>query len=369
MGEAIISRAGSGNDGSGVKWVWKLKTEIVTENKEWTMPSQVRNDEVSVFLFGGGGGTYNEDYTSNGNATGGGGGGWMNNGVFTVASGSQISITVGSAGYNSSGGITSFGSWLSANGGSKGYMNNGGNGGSGGGSATYGAKMVGGIGYQFGGGGGTIRQSTGGEIGLGGNGGKWGGAGGHVGSMVNNSYAYYQNVINNKNYLQSGLGVSGYLDYINASGKNNFVGNIVYPTAGENRSLDDDTLFFNIPVITKNGSAGASVFDTTRLNNRQGFASGGGGGYFCKGGDGSVNSDGGSAHREACAGGGGGGYGCNGYKGRAYYNGNVAFGGGGGGYGPSAYGRGATGTAYDSGNHLSARPGICIIQYYQLTAT
>lgn len=154
-----------------------LKTEIIDTNQIWEVPSGIINNMVYVWIFGGGGssGFYSvgdvmsNDYTS---WSGGGGGGWMNNATLTLTQGTRISIIIGNGAvsptsnfYGDSGGTTSFGTYLSANGGGGGYGGNGGNGGSGGGGVN---RNNGGIGYQFGGGGG-YRVKTGGSFG--GNGG------------------------------------------------------------------------------------------------------------------------------------------------------------------------------------------------------
>lgn len=151
MPEAIISRRGSKGSGGG-----ELRTDLIQTNQTWTVPSGIKGN-LSVRIFGGGGGCC-------------GGGGWMNNGEIALNAGSSVSITIGAGGKNiNSGGTTSFGSYLSANGGGAGNGYRGGNGGSGGG--------WGGTGFQFGGGGGSIYiGST-----SGGNGGMWGGGGGGFG--------------------------------------------------------------------------------------------------------------------------------------------------------------------------------------------
>ena len=167
MGEAIITaRIGD----SVVRAKWKYKTEVITTNTIWEVPSSIDlNKGISVRIFGGGGGAAGQC---------GGGGGWMNNTIFTNLNiEDKIDIKIGAGGLSTkTGGTTSFGNYLSANGGTSeikqsGSQNlcNGGSGGSGGGggyAATSTAQGFGGTGYQFGGGGG------------GGNGGKWGGGGG-----------------------------------------------------------------------------------------------------------------------------------------------------------------------------------------------
>ena len=194
MAEAVISRRGWTAEGKP-----ELRTEVITGSTNWTVPNYKGN--VSVRIFGGG--AFNNN---------GGGSGWMNNAVFNnLVKGQNIVITIGAGGTNSnkSGGTTSFGTYLSANGGS------GTNGGAGGG-------MDGGQGYQFGGAG--SRSGKGGDGGIwggggggarnGGNGGQYGGGGGggirHSGRTV---YSY--NGGNGGTY--GGGGGSGYWTRVEVS--------------------------------------------------------------------------------------------------------------------------------------------------------
>ena len=162
MSEAIISRRGYTAEG---KPEWH--TETITGSTTWTVPKTIKGN-VKVLIFGGGGSgmSRGEDYVA-----GGGGSGWMNNGEFSIAGGTQIPITIGNGGSTgeASGGTTSFGTYLSANGGGGGSGSSmskyGGSGGAGGGGSD-GA----GYGFQFGGGGSSL--------GYGGDGGTWGGGGG-----------------------------------------------------------------------------------------------------------------------------------------------------------------------------------------------
>ena len=146
MSEAIISRRGWGEGGKP-----ELRTEYIESSKAWTVPSSIRGN-VYVRIFGGGGGGVNDRYC-------GAGGGWMNNGEIEVNAGEQIEIHIGSGGaYNSSGrnggsgGTTSFGVYLSANGGQGCHQNpnsryqsmggNGGAGGGGGGGGGVGTSII-----------------------------------------------------------------------------------------------------------------------------------------------------------------------------------------------------------------------------------
>ena len=109
MSEALICRRGSkGEDTSS----YILQTRTISSNTVWEVPKHAGN--VSVRIFGGGGG---------GGGMCGGGGGWMNNGEFELSEGQIIDIAIGVGGSKGtfskpgSGGTTSFGIYLSANGG------------------------------------------------------------------------------------------------------------------------------------------------------------------------------------------------------------------------------------------------------------
>lgn len=171
MSEAIIARGGRKGSGGGSDF-HGLMTEVYTSSTMWLVPSNAVNNEFSVRIFGGGGGGMAQDIQAD--VTAAGGGGWMNNSTLILEPGGLIFIEIGSGGdqltysgmgynnVNTSGGTTSFGIYLSANGGRGGSPIGGGSGGSGGGGWNSG-----GTGYQFGGGGS--------EYGVGGNGGPWGG--------------------------------------------------------------------------------------------------------------------------------------------------------------------------------------------------
>lgn len=146
MSEVVISRRGGSSSGSGKNMV----TEYITESKRWTVP-KAKDQKFDVRIFGGGGGCWRGDD--------GGGGGWMNNDILTIQNGENVMISIGDGvSWNSSdtGGTTSFGSYLSANGGDR--ISGGSGSGYSGGSHHYC------YGYQFGGG-------------YGSSGGVWGGGG------------------------------------------------------------------------------------------------------------------------------------------------------------------------------------------------
>ena len=313
-----------------------LKTEVITKTQTWTVPDGVTS--VNVFLFGGGGGggsnAHSQDYSvydryADGGG-GGGGSGYMAKSTFTVTPKQSISVTIGAGGaVGQAGGTTSFGSLLSANGGSAGesgrtdgysygYGGKGGDGGSGGagnsGSHTVPATNpssityienggAGGNGAQFGGGAGSYEAK-------GGNGGTYGGGGG-AGGAYSGSY--------------SG-GTGG--QYGGAGGDSKQNG-----ADGTNTTNIADIDFKGL------GKAGTGYSDKG--------GGGGGGGYGGNGGNGAFYE-----------GGGGGGYGGNGGNG----------GGGGGGYGAPAYGAGGGGYGVNNYGHGgeangAGASGICVVTY------
>ena len=156
MSEVLITRRGGGS-GSSVGAI-KHVMEVITTNKTWTVPANIASTSIDVRIFGGGG--------AGAGSGAGAGGGWMNNAILTLAAGTQVAIKIGAGGTGNdgkgkgnSGGTTTFGSYLSANGGEGSYgyrgvyrAGNGGNycgggggfGGQGGDGAycLYGANMV-----------------------------------------------------------------------------------------------------------------------------------------------------------------------------------------------------------------------------------
>ena len=407
MSEAIISRRGNKSTSKS------LSTEVIVTNTEWVVPAVKGN--VRVMIYGAGGGGF-VDYTSilwypesnrNKPYGSGGGGGWMNNGEFNLNQGSVISITIGEGGNyttygvnSGAGGTTAFGTYLSANGGSSiifdefNKWGGGGDGGSGGGcghnlfSDSSGDFGIGGIGYQFGGGGGIgiyvndpYRNSS--------NGGPYGGGGG-TGYVI---WQWYINTnssdVHNASSLygseNSGIGGiyggnGGYVSpnnrIINSENGTNTIGNDSIQSDLQGKGLRGNTNKYTNYGIT-------------------GYAFGGGGGFGGCGGNGSNPAyhwynqrlssyvNGHFSHYEwrnhsvwVGTGGGGGGYGGNGGSGGnrgaggggGYIgnggNGGNCFGGGGGGYGDGgefgkAPGYGGGGCYLNSGGN-----GICIIQYY-----
>lgn len=105
----------------------------------FTVPTGVTS--VQVFCVGGGGSGGNGG-NGGANKGAGGGGGYTKTGVYTVTAGSKIAITVGAGGVNAgSGGSSSFGTYVSANGGNCSgesvLGSTGGSGGGGGGTWNY----------------------------------------------------------------------------------------------------------------------------------------------------------------------------------------------------------------------------------------
>ena len=349
MGEALIVSRGSSSGGSSGK---TLISQIFIENTIWKAP-KIPDQNFSVRIFGGGGGSSNY---------GGGGGGYMNNAILKINAGEEIAITIGVGGKpytttGDNGGTTSFGTYLSALGGSGGNGQNGGNGGAGGGGLT-----IGGTGFQFGGGGPD------------GNGGKWGGGGGSGkgGCLYENS----QNIYEITGY--SGLGGNGSTDVYNNNGGNG-INTIGIGLEFEGTGLGGIPDFYDYGDDAKGaisgacggggyGGCGGKIYHYG-VNGRSYYnyyrACSGGGGYGANGGG-------------ACEGsGGGGGYGGDGGDSNSSSSGHRMYGGGGG-YGKLGTGGGydnremkldggiaAGGAAFYNANGLgSGGNGICIIQYY-----
>lgn len=402
MGEALLIRKGEPYDPDAPKLKWVMHTDIITSNSTYVVPNGIRNGELVVTVFGGGGGHFNAS-ARNGYYGGGGGGGYMNRNTISISPGTSVSVTIGHGGtVNNSGGTTSFGTWIAANGGGAGYYANGGNGGSGGGAGGFSADANGGDGQLFGGGGCAICKTTfleygnyanfksNGSASWGSNtrpgyGGTYGGDGGYgIGYVYYSasSIPWYVSSANTNAYDPSPNRGHGGI----ASFYNNCVPNVQYCTNGDTLDNNAQLLSTGLP-LTTTGLAGTTAFNNYGSNRVYGFGGGGGlggcggsgavnisdattmfrigggggGGYGANGGNACAGYSSGTDGPGAC-GGGGGGYGsvgtdgyCNSTTGY-YYAGTVSYGGGGGGYGPSNYGRG-------SNKFNAATSGVCIIQY------
>ena len=320
----MISRRGgsSSSSGSGIA----LHTEYILFNQDWTVPSGAKNNEFSVRIFGAGG-------------INSGGSGWMNNDVFTnLNPGQNIPIVIGpeisGLRFNFStgedGGTSSFGTYLSANGGQGvncGMPKHGGNGGSGG--------YWGGTGYQFGGGGGNTASNNGGNGGIWGGGGggcMHGGHGGIYGGGGGGGYRYKANGGNGGTYGGGG-GAGMYSNNDGYFGRGGtYGGNGGNKTSTAKNGINTST-WTN---VTKDDITGAYFRGWGRAGTSY---IGGGGGFGGNGGNGTT-------YRENGTGGGGGGYGSNGgnYADSLYGSGGGGYGGDGGGGDP--YSGGAAGGGY-----------------------
>ena len=418
MAEAIISRRGSNTSSS----IGNLQTELITSNKTWVVPAHKGN--ISVRIFGGGSSGLAKTAGEYAWEMYGGGSGWMNNKEFNnLTNGQIIQITIGRGGtptavessgkynYNYSsgaGGTTSFGTYLSANGGSG---KDGGAGGGGSLSSNYylyiSGTVRGGIGYQFGGGGMYTAMQyysdrKGPDICRGGNGGMWGGGGGAYSDP--NSLGTKQGYVyggNGGTYGGGGFGGAGWAFGAYSPSANNGKGGTY---GGNGGTTEIDTILnqkSNLPA--ENGTNTMSFSNVN--DNCKGFGIvsnysdsdiiclSGGGGYGGNGGPhggggggyGGNGGSGGSSYTISGIGGGGG-YG----RGADGGNGGTESGGGGGGYvskgGDSLYlsvgggggfgcgadrnnaagfgGGGAIGYYNITNDKFKGGDGICIIQYY-----
>lgn len=320
----------------------EVKTEIFQMDGTYTVPAGIT--EISVRLFGGGGKGSSQ----------GGCGGHMAYKKLTVTPGEKIPVTIGLGGgqsgnSSSTGGVTSFGSYLSASGGSWNSGGTGGGGGSGsyssnGGAASYGGGggacgenngrgCTGGTGGTYGGGGGgaSSTTNTNSMVGKGGNGGKYGGKG------SDSSSRNYSWTGPKDGTSTIGLGLE-----FEGQGK-----------AGVTQGTD------------RYGGAGGGGYGGNGGNGGYGTGSGGGGG-------GGYGADGGKGSSEWPGGGGGGG----GYGGKGG-DGYDTYGGGGGGYGKQGNGGsgnavaggiaagGSAGYSYGSFTGGNGGNGICIITYLE----
>ena len=407
MSEAIISRR-SGNTSSSIG---NLQTELITSNKTWVVPSHKGN--ISVRIFGGGasGNGRNGNYMWRAN---GGGSGWMNNKEFNnLTNGQIIQITIGAGGTLNSGvrspsvagGTTSFGTYLSANGGS------GTNGGAGGGVhissnssilSEVGRTVRGGKGYQFGGGGLYLEMQYYSDqnsptSGYGGDGGMWGGGGGaycarnglnsqctiyggNGGTYGGGGASSAEWISSPYRVIYANYGRGGTYGGNGGQSRINTVFNQTSTIAAENGTNTQNNSSVQNNLRGRGLCGGWSNSNQISLGGGGGFGGNGGiggGGYGGNGGGSTIGIyDGGG-----CGGGGGYGQGADGGDGSGGGGGYFARGGdgdraytsgGGGGFGCGADsnnkagfgGGGAMGNYGITEDKFGGGDGICIIQYY-----
>ena len=307
---------------SDVLDVSNLVIEKITSSKTWTAPKS-KDQHFKVFCVGGGGAGGTGAYSGNG--AGVGGGGYVEISEITIPEGTSVTVTCGAGGVagepanlttGGNGGNTSFGSYLTANGGKGGNAPTtskggaGGNGGSGGGggvgatsSSTTGGNGGNGATYGGGGGGGSSRSST---RTSGGTGGMYGGTGGK-GSKYNTSGQYV--------VTTDGQPFTG--SFLDALFQFDLITDATGVAGGQNTTS------------TTYGSQGGAGGFGGRGGNSGLFGGGGGGGYGGTGGNGSTGGGGGGGgyfgtggsggpidseadYNEGSGGGGGGGFFCNG---------------------------------------------------------
>lgn len=358
----------------------------ITANQSWTCPFSGLYG-IRVFGGGGGGANYASSTYPGGSA---GGGGHMDYIELMLTVGEVVPITIGAGGaaYNATGsglqtggtgGITSFGTHVSASGGEGGRVNygtnlladnhRGGHGGTGGGGgftnrATLRSLKLGGNG-SYGGGGGAPFFASGSAAqygNMGGNGGTYGGGGGGSVSAYTNSRA-----AGGTGGQYGGAGGSGgYLDTAGTTGYPPLAGVAGVNTVGMGLEFEGTGASGTIVVSTgqRSGGPGGGGYGGEG-GNTGGNGSGGGaggGGYGAKGGVGG----------NYC-GGGGGGWGGQGGDGGGSSNGYAA--GGGGGYGKTwvvtgaqaggcgqGYGAGGNSITFSTGYSARAgAQGVCVI--------
>lgn len=352
------------------------KTEIFTSSAYWTAPANFV-PPVEVVLFGGGGGG------ASATNAGGGGGGHRATGAYYIDVNEKIYISIGAGGSpNRAGGVTSFGAYLSASGGSPGSANLGGDGGTGGGSGcgtrdassdTTTPASGGNGSYGGGGGGGSaihgdLSSLWGVLFSNGGGGGTYGGGGG-AGGKGHGGSGYRAGT--------AGRGGGGYsaagTEYLGGAGENTIGFGLEFEGTGLAGEGNTKSIGYSDALAVGGSGGGGYGGNGGNTDGAAEYVSsgGGGGGYGGNGGDGSITS----SRTAICCGGGGGGYGGNGGNGGKGQSTVGAGGGGGGGYGKngnggnggSAGGNGfGGGIAAGGGGGVtggSGGPGIAFITY------
>ena len=411
MAEALIVRRGGAGDkgpgninfGNGNKAGYTFTTTLIQSNTNFIVPNDAYQNQFSVRAFGGGGGGAYFNSSANiyrFSPAHGGGGGWMNNGEFVLTPGTSIRCYIGNGGTRgnqrniaTSGGTTTFGTYLSANGGSAGdrLLSSG----SGGGGwvyidyrTEYGQGIYGNIkcseggeGSQFGGGG------------PGGGGGAWGGGGSgiHIAYGSDAYNGYFEDIFVNNHGIGGGLGGNGGLitkGTINIRRGNNGTNTITYVNNVPNSELRGPGLGSNgsLPLVDYNsasyasgagggfgGNGGSCNVEPVVVYQRYSIAydydqywecsisagliaGAGGGGYGSNGG--SLIS----GSQNCIVGGGGGGYGGNGGNGKNYC------GGGGGGYGDGGEYGVSPGLAGGGAGNQNGGKGCIIVEWYKKNA-
>lgn len=349
-----------------------LKLSFITESTNWVAPKAV-DQRFRVVAVGGGGGN------GGGSRSGGGGSGYIIIDEVVIPEGETVSVVCGAGGATKvDGGNTSFGSYVTANGGKAGSPASGNNGGAGGDGGA-------------GGGGGAASTSTTGTGGKGGNGGTYGGGGGGGGSTTYDDETSQQykgtGGAGGNGGTYGGGGGGGYgggSSKVGAAGTGGAHGgnggkggyyNSVAGSGGNGNPFAGSYLADLLPFIKEldfecfNGKGGNGAAKSTAFygaNNHTG-GGGGGGGYGGKGGNGArvcQTNDDGYAYLLFYNGSGGGGGGYGGKGGNGKHHG----GGGGGGFfgnggpdGATEYGGGGGGFycdgVYGGGGFFSSAVG------------
>lgn len=372
-----------------------LKWEKITTSKTWTVPAAAGQVFRIAVVGGGGGGCMYGNLRSGTCACGGAAGGNIKIETLTLPKGEEIQIICGAGGKGTDGenggkgGDTSFGTYISAEGGNggnykegnrvEGYVVavNGADGETGGGAAGISVDVGGngGNGGTYGGGGGGY-----GKKGNGGNGGTYGGGGGGGGGLNASGGKGGTFGGDGGDYGEDGGGHTNY--GIERNGGNGTPGTFTeldkWFTEGK---MSGDGLG-GVPTESVSGGGGGGGFGGNGGSTGSGYNmisnGGGGGGYGGNGGTGTYES---TSDYLGGGGGGGGGYGGaggNGYMNDIYSDGyvGIASGGSGGGFfgdaGKSIYGSGGAGGFFTDGEDAeigdNLRPnggngGVFIIYY------